>query len=500
MSEYASLERVALRFADPHRTESIAELVATLSPEDQRELMGDMLDDESFLYDWKIWARPKQLVSDDPYYNVTLFLTGRGFGKTRAGCEWVRQMAMSAPDTRIGVLGRTSAEVRDVIVHGESGLLNIPQPEDEKPIWKPSEVALYYPNGSVVKLYSAEKGDAIRGSQHHAFLVDELASYSPFVGPDGLTAFDNARLATRLGEKPQIVITTTPKKVKILRELLTEAEEKGTVKVVRGSTNENKSNLSSVYMDVMYGQFGNTAIAKQELDGEMLDEDIEGALWTEDTIKHVHMTDEEARRLPIRVVAVDPTVASEPHDECGIVVVGATDHRLLHKRTAYVLEDATLQASPEVWAQKVVDTWVKWNAHAVVIEKNQGHDLLRMAIHNINPNVKVLGVNAGSSKKTRAEPVSQVYEQGRVKHLLPGYPLLESQMLTWEPEISKKSPDRVDALVWGVLSTLVSVPKGLVRGKVTARSMSGNKLPSGIGTGTSRASGLTRKGGSAKVR
>lgn len=488
MSDFVSLDWVAARFNDPERTESLAELVAMLSPEDRRTLMGDMLESESLLYDWEFWGRPKQFVRDDPYFNVHLFLTGRGFGKTRSGAEWVRHKAMTEPGCRIGLLGRTAAEVRDIVVHGESGILGIPQPEDEKPEWKPSEAALYWPNGSYAKLFSAEKPDAVRGQQFNYFWADELAAYTPYVGPDGLTAFDNARLATRLGERPIMIITTTPKKVKVLRDLIKEANEKGTIKIIRGKTDDNKSNLSKVYLSVVHGSFDGTASARQELDGEMLDDNPEGALWDEEMISHVNMTRQEILRLPLRVIGVDPTVAKEPGDECGIVVFGSTGERYMHERTGYVIEDYTIKASPEVWARKVVDAFYEWNANGIIVEKNQGHHLLTMALTNIDPTLegKIFPVNAGQSKALRAEPVSQVYEQGRIKHVLPGQPILESQMTTWEPEITPKSPDRIDALVHAATAAMLTPPKGLIRRKVVTRALAGHRLPTGIGTGRSR--------------
>ena len=461
MAEYKTIDEIAARYVDPDRTESLAELVAMLSDEDKREFMGEALHREELLYDWSFWGRPKQFIKDDPYFNIHLFLTGRGFGKTRSGAEWVRHKAISEPGCRIGLLGRTAAEVRDIVVHGESGILGIPQPEDERPEWKPSESALYWPNGSYAKLFSAEKPDAVRGQQFHYFWADELAAYTPYVGPDGLTAFDNARLATRLGEKPIMIITTTPKKVKVLRDLINEAEEKGTVKIIRGRTDDNKSNLSTVYLDVVHGSFDGTAQARQELDGEMLDEAPEGALWHEGVVKRNKNETINARNLPIRVVAVDPTVAENPKDECGIVVVGATAEKMMHRRKAYVLEDASIQASPEVWAQRVVETFYEWDAHGIIVEKNQGHHLLEMALTNIDPTLKgkIFPVTAGTSKALRAEPVSQIYEQGRVTHVEPGFPLLEDQMFTWEPGVTRKSPDRVDALVHGITAVMIKPPE-----------------------------------------
>lgn len=482
---YATIEQVAERFSDPMRTESLAELVAMLSEEDQLELMGEELNSEALLYDWNFWGRPKQIIPEEPYFNVHLFLTGRGFGKTRAGAEWVRSMAIKYPGCRIGLLGRTAAEVRDIVVNGESGILGIDQPESERPEFKPSTAELIWPNGSKAKLYSAEKPDAVRGAQFHFFWADELASYTPFVGPDGLTAFDNAKLATRLGEHPTMIITTTPKRVASVRKLLDEAAD-GKVRVVRGSTSENSSNLANVYMESIYGAFEGTAVARQELDGDMLDEDPEGALWTEDTIQYEVRSEQWLRSLPIRIVAVDPTVAAKPTDECGIVAIGATNEKALHRRNAYVLEDASLRASPEDWAQEAVRVYHDWNASAMIVEKNQGHHLLTMAINNIDPSVNVIAVNAGTSKALRAEPVAQVYQQGRVFHAMPGYPLLETQMKTWEPNITKESPDRVDALVHGLTALLLTPPPGMIRGTVKIKSASGHKLPTGIGTGRSR--------------
>lgn len=254
---------------------------------------------------------------------------------------------------------------------------------------------------------------------------------------------------------------------------------------MRGSTLENKGNLSKVYLDVVYGQYKGTALERQELEGIMLSDEPEGALWKEEDIKHAFEVGvEDAMKLPLRIVAVDPSVAEEPNDECGIVVMGSTNHKLLHKRQGYVLEDASLKASPEVWAQKVVDTARKWKALGVVVEKNQGHHLLTMAIHSIDPTIKVWGVNAKQGKALRADPVSMIYQQGRIRHLME-FPLLEEQMTSWEPGVSKKSPDRVDALVHSATALFLSPPQDLRASRVVARAARGT-LPTGIGTGRSR--------------
>lgn len=439
---FITLEEAAERFMDPNRIESNAEIVALLSEED-RAIILEGVDMEEYLYDWSQWGRPKQIIPSEPYYNVHLLLMGRGYGKTRAMSEFARSKAMAVPGTRIALMGRTNGETRDILVSGESGVMSIPQPENERPVYKSAEGRVVWPNGSEAKILSAEQPDSARGGQYHYAIVDELAAHTPFVGSDGVTAFQNVRIATRLGERPTLVVATTPKKVQVLRDMIEESKDPTkSIRVVHGKTSENTSNLSSVYMDMIYGTYAGTSLARQELEGEMLDEEIEGALWSEeDIIVNLEMTEEQARRLPIRLVAVDPSVAENPNDECGIIVIGATNERAMYKRKAVVLEDASLKASPEVWAQEVVRQVKKWKAIGAVVEKNQGHHLLTMAIHAIDPNIRVFPVNAGLSKAARAEPVSQVYEQKRVTHLYP-FPLLENQMLTWEPGVTKKSPDR----------------------------------------------------------
>lgn len=485
-----SIEELGYKFADPNRIESVMELIAQLSEEDRQAYFGDVLDREETIYDWNLWGRPKQLIPDEPYFNVHLLLCGRGFGKTRAMAEWIRQKAYEEPGCRIGILGRTAADTRDVMVTGESGILNIPQPESQKPWYKPSEAVVEYPNKSVVKLMSAENPDGTRGQQFHYSVVDEFAAHTPFVGVDGLTAFQSLRLATRLGDRPMVVVATTPKKVKPLRDLVEESKDpEKSIRLVQGKTSENSSNLSSVYMDVIHGSFDGTSLARQELDGEMLDEEIEGALWDDSMIKHRYLSRTDAMRLPLRLVAVDPTVAEKPKDECGIVVVGGTINPFYHKRSAYVLADETIKASPEVWAQTVIDAFYEWQCHGIIVEKNQGNHLLKMALKNIDPAVasRIFLVQAKASKKLRAEPISQVYEQGRVFHAEPGYPLLESQMTTWEPDTKTESPDRVDALVHGLTAILLEEPKGLRRRKMRANtSATAARLPSGLGTGRTR--------------
>lgn len=397
---------------------------------------------------------------DSPH---ALYLAGEGFiptRNTRTMTEDARKFAMQYPGIRLGFLGRSAADTRDVLVNGQSGVLNIPQPESERPVYKSVEAKVIWPNGSQAKLMSAEAPDAVRGGEYERSYVDELAAHTPITDGAGLTAFQNLRLATRIGEHPSLVVATTPKRVQILRDLIEESEDpKKSIRIMRGSTMDNKSNLAEAYLSVILGQYAGTELAEQELMGEMLDEAPEGALWSENTIRYTGLTESQARRLPLRVVGVDPSVADKPTDLCGIVVMGATNGPL-HKRKAVVLEDASLQASPEIWARQVVKTIKKWNAWGAVVESNQGGELLKMALHNVDPTVRVALVYASKSKKLRAEPVSQVYEQGRIKHLQ-RFSDMETQMTSWDPSNSKKSPDRVDALVHAGNALLIKPPKEL---------------------------------------
>lgn len=428
----------------------------------------------------------------------SMYLVGEGLiptHNTRAASEWIRQQVKNHPGCRIAVVGRTSKEVRDVFVLGDSGIMNV-GPEAERPISRPSEARLIWPQygNAGVWFYSAEAPEAPRGSAFHYYLLDEWATHAPFTGPDGMTAADNVITATRLGDKPYGVITTTPRRVKHLQDMLKRAEEKGDVLVVNGHMKENTA-LSTTYLETMNDKFGGSRLEAQELAGEMLTADLDGVLWKQgdiDPYRDVSLNVPPGAQL--RVVAVDPSVAEKPKDECGIIVIGATKHREINKRHAYVLEDASLKASPEVWAQKVVDTYKKWNAGAVVVELNQGQHLVKMAIHAIDPTIRVVGVNSTRGKKLRAEPVTVPYQQGRVHHWI-GAKLfdLEDQMTQWEPAVSKYSPDRIDALVHGCTALLIDQPKGLFSGPITAsRTRNRRVLPTGRGTGRTWRDG-TRK-------
>jgi phage terminase large subunit-like protein len=289
-----------------------------------------------------------------------------------------------------------------------------------------------------------------------------------------MTAFDNLRVGTRLGDRPKIMLTTTPKRVPLLYSLIEESKKSESVVITRGSTMDNAGNLSGAYMEAIMGVYEGTRLASQELYGEMLD-DIEGALWTIEMIER-NRHGSFPLGTPLRCIGVDPSVAENPRDECGIVVCASTGDRDLYKREAWVLEDASILGSPEVWANKVVEMARKWMC-PVIAEVNQGGALVRNAINAIDPNVKVLEVHSKHGKQLRAEPTVLAYEQGRVHHI--GFLAeLEDQMTSWIPG-EGKSPDRVDALVHALTALLIKPPQGFVGGKITAHSPARRKIDLG---------------------
>jgi len=466
------------------------EKIALLPPEEQRAVLAD-IDMESLVWDWSAWARPEQRPPDSTDWAVWLYLAGRGSGKTRSAAEWVREKAKytNQGQIRFALVARTAADVRDVIVEGESGIINV-SPPSEKPHYEPSKRRLTWPNGNTATLFTADEPDGLRGPQCHYAWADELAAWRQTPDAAGMTSWDNLRVSARLGSHPQIIATTTPKRVPILYSLIEEAHKTGRVVISKGSTLDNAGNLSEAYLQAITGVYEGTRLAAQELYGEMLD-DVEGALWILEMI-------DSARQgalppsAPLRVIGVDPSVAENPRDECGIVVCASTADRDLYKRHAWVMEDASIHGSPEVWASRVVEMARRWGA-PVVAEVNQGGALVRNAINTIDPHVKVLEVHSKYGKTLRAEPIVLAYEQERVHHI--GYMGdLESQMTSWIPGETRKSPDRVDALVHALTALLIKPPPGFLGGKLTAKSFAHRRLPKHAGP-----SG-TKKGPTFRVR
>ncbi len=359
-----------------------------------------------------------------------------------------------------------------------SGIIAV-SPPSERPEYRPSIRRLIWPNGAQAFCTSADEPDSLRGVQAHYAWGDELAAWRQPTKEGELSAWDNLRIATRLGRNPQILATTTPKRVKVLFDLLEEAKTNPKIWKTHGSTFDNAGNLAGAYMDAITGVYGGTKLALQELYGNML-EAVEGALWTDDMIDD-YRTKELTAMSNLRIIGVDPTVAEEPGDECGIVVVSSTADRDLYRRHAFVLEDASIQGSPEVWASKVVEMSNRWGA-PIVAEINQGGALVKNAIHQIDPSVPVYMVHSKVGKKLRAEPIVLAYEQGRVHHF-GRHVDLETQMVTWEPEATRKSPDRVDALVHALTALLIEPPKGFWSGPIRAKGVADRTINLGGSSG-----------------
>jgi predicted phage terminase large subunit-like protein len=384
-------------------------------------------------FDWTRKARPDQRTPIDGAtpWRVWLLLAGRGFGKTRTGAEHIRERVMSGAAKRIALVARSAADVRDVIVEGESGILAV-SPPSERPTWEPSRRRLTWPNGAIATTYSADEPDQLRGPQHDYAWADELAAWRY---PD---AWDQLLFGLRLGADPRAIVTTTPRPTPIIRALVSAA----TTHVTRGRTRDNAANLAPGFLDAIVARFEGTRLGRQELDGEILD-DNPGALWKRSGIDDARVS--KAPDLRRIVVGVDPAVTSNAKsDETGIVVAG-----LGYDGRFYVLGDYSGRYSPDQWASRVVKAYRDHKADRVIAESNQGGDLVAQNIRTVDRNLPVATVHAKRGKALRAEPVSSLYEQGRVSHV-GSLAALEDQMTAWDPAGDGESPDRVDALVYAL--------------------------------------------------
>ena len=357
------------------------------------------------------------------------------------GSEWVRRLAKENPGCRIALVAETAADARDVMIKGDSGLLNV-DPELDEDCWSPTNRCLTWPNGSKAFTYNGTTPDQLRGPQHHFGWVDELAKFEYMQD-----AWDQLQFGLRLGEHPQVLVTTTPRPLPLIKKLVADPDSV----VTRGSTLDNAENLAKNTVKQLYDRYSNTRLGRQELEGEILG-DIPGALWSRTQIdeSRVKEVPEDLERV---LVAVDPATSSEERsDENGLVVVGLARDEDGYAR-GYVLEDASLKGTPEDWAKTAVKLYRKWQADKIVAEKNQGGEMVSSVIKAQDRSVPVKLVHASRGKVIRAEPISALYEQGRVHHV-GMFPKLEDQMCEFSIDnvrnSSTGSPDRVDALVWGL--------------------------------------------------
>lgn len=430
---------------------SPAEFLASLSETERLTLLASLSEAEQaeLRWHWRFWARPNQVAPEGQDWNTWMVLAGRGFGKTRMGSEWIRENVcgtspLAPPPSgwkRIALVAETAADARDVMVLGDSGILAC-HPKDMRPEWSPTNRRLTWPNGVEAWVYNATEPDQLRGPQHHAAWVDELAKFRYMQ-----ETWDQLQFGLRLGEHPQALVTTTPRPLPLIKRLINDPD----TRVTRGATLDNQANLASNTVKQLYERYGGTRLGRQELEGEIL-HDIPGALWNRDIIDASRLREVPAD-LERVYVAVDPAVSNtENSDEHGIVVVGLARDAEGYAR-GYVLDDGSCRGQPEEWARKAVSLYRTWSADKIIAEKNQGGDMVMSTLKAVDRSIPVELVTATRGKVVRAEPISALYEQGRVHHC-GRFDVLEDQMCLFSIDnvrnASNGSPDRVDALVWGL--------------------------------------------------
>jgi len=419
---------------------SPASRLAKMTDQERNEWLSTLTDAEleKLNHDWSFWARPNQLAPDGDW-SVWLVLAGRGFGKTRMGSEWVRQKAEQFPGCRIALVAETAADARDVMILGDSGLIEVDPLLDREVSWSPTNRCLTWPNGSKAWVYNAREYDQLRGPQHHFAWIDELAKFRYIQA-----VWDQVQFGLRLGEHPQCLVTTTPQPKALIKELVDQSHKPNPpVVVTRGSTMDNIANLAKSSVEQMYARYSGTRLGRQELEGEILG-DIPGALWSRDDIDATreYEVPEDLERV---IVAVDPaTSAEEKSDENGIVVVGISRDADGYAH-GYVLEDGSLRGRPEEWARKTVSLYRKWQADKIVAEKNQGGLMVESVLRAVDRSLPIKLVHASRGKAIRAEPISALYEQHRVHHV-GEFDELEDQMCMFSIDNVRDentgSPDR----------------------------------------------------------
>ena len=413
-------------------------------PTEQRQAVIDRLTPEQRVrlwYEWAFWAREKQLAPVGAW-RIWLILAGRGFGKTRCTVEWLRSQVETGTCGRIALVGATASDVRDVLVEGESGLL-AKSPPWFRPKWNASKGRLTWGNGAVGFTYSAEEPDRLRGKQHDGAVCDELASWRY------METWDQLMFGLRLGADPRCVVATTPRPIPKVVELLKRSTDPNDVRVVAGSTHENRSNLAPAFVEQIIKRYEGTRLGRQEIYAEVLT-DNPGALWKRARIEELRVDRTEVPDLVRIVVAVDPAVSANADSaETGIVVAG-----LGSNGHGYVLDDKSLSDSPAAWAKAVVNVYHDRKADRIIGEVNNGGDLVEANIRTVDRSVSYRAVRASRGKQTRAEPIAALYEQGRVHHV-GTFSKLEDQQCEWDPTTAKRSPDRLDAMVWALTDLML---------------------------------------------
>jgi phage terminase large subunit-like protein len=490
---------------------SAFEIFSALAPEQQRATVGQVaveyglsVEDAAklILTTWAWKARPKQLPPPPPWVFWWL-MAGRGFGKTISGAEWAREKGLRKHRRRIAVIAPTLGDARATCFEGETGLLSVLKPEElmggnEGIAWNKSLLELRLANGTLYKGFSSEEPDRLRGPQHHYAWCEEISSWKDAkhgaaVGSQFNTTWSNMTLGLRLGDEPSAVLTSTPKANKLTRDLVALAKERPAYRVVRGSSYENRANLSEVWWQEVVAPLEGTRTGRQEILAELL-EDVEGALWTRAAIDAVRIAmptgwqkdpalrEEWGSKMTKIIVGVDPnTTSGEAADAAGIIVAGLGFDRL-----GYVLDDRTqVRGGPKAWAAAAVDAYHDWDADKIIAEVNNGGEMVGITIQLYDRAVPVELVTASRGKRTRAEPLASLYvtdeehEKEAVIRHVGAFPELEDEQTTWTPE--QESPNRMDALVWAFAPILPRMNAPLVQGSHVARGDIEGIVPLGAG-------------------
>jgi predicted phage terminase large subunit-like protein len=364
-----------------------------------------------------------------------------GLGKTRTGSEWIRKRVDSGEARQIALVAPRAADVRDIMVEGISGILNV-FPTHQRPLYEPSKRRITFHTGAMAITYSGDEPDQLRGPNIDTAWVDELASASK-----QKEIMDMVSFCLRVGKNPRCMITTTPRPTKTIKELVIA----NNVHITRGSTFENRENLSPVFFDAIIDRLENTRLGRQEIYAEILDDNPK-ALWKSKNIEETRVNKHPT--LVRVVVGVDPAItANKNSDETGIIAVGKGNDGHF-----YILDDKSCIESPNGWGNAVVSLYNKLKADRIVAEINQGGDMVEHVIKTIDQNVSYKGIHASRGKKIRAEPIAALFEQGKC-HMVGTYPDLETQMIEWDAENDPDSPDRIDALTIAITELMGGLKK-----------------------------------------
>lgn len=403
---------------------------------------------EAVQWCWELHARPEQLMpSLSGDWRYWLVQSGRGWGKTRCAAEAINEVASSGYTDRIHLVARTSADVRDVMVTGASGLCNVSHPS-KRPRYYPSKRLLVWDNGVKATTFSADEPDLLRGPECGFFWCDEIATWR-YINE----TWDMLQMGARRGDRVRGIITSTPRPIKLLKEIIADPH---TIRV-RGCTFDNAANLAPSYLDQMRKKYAGTRLGRQELDGEIL-EDNPGALWTYRRIDEGRVSSIPLTGLKRIVVALDPSIKAEgDRDQAGIVVSGESQDG-----EYFVLDDRTISGSPKEWADATIRAYLDWSADLVIYESNQGGAMVEEVLRNVDKSVPTRGVTATRGKFLRAEPISALYEQGRVHHV-GTFPELEDEMCEWTNG-DPKSPNRLDAMVYSITELSAGCEPGYAGG------------------------------------